>query len=64
MGKHDERIPSKADPRHGRNPGYAEDRPRDPREARQDGGGTPSPDPDEPGLRRDPDPPPTPGGRH
>jgi hypothetical protein len=64
MGKHDERIPSKADPRHGRNPGYAEDRPRDPREARQASGDKPSPSPDEPGMRRDPDPPPTSGDRH
>lgn len=63
MGKHDD-IPSKADPRRGTNPGYAEDRPRDPREARQSGNEKPHPNPDEPGLRRDPDPPPTPGGRH
>ena len=63
MGKRDDGIPSKADPRHGKNPGYAEDRPRDRREARQDTPHKPAPNPDEPGLRRDPDPPADPADR-
>ena len=51
--RHD--TPPAADPRHGRNPGYAEDRPRDGRDARQPA--EPSrPSPDEPGMERDPDP--------
>jgi hypothetical protein len=58
MVKRDDNIPSKADPRRGPSPGYAEDRPRDRHEARQDSAATPQPNPDEPGLRRDPDPPP------
>jgi hypothetical protein len=64
MGKRDQGTPPKADPRRGQNPGYAEDQPRDRRDARQRTGPTPAPTPDEPGLRRDPDPPADPAGRH
>lgn len=68
MGKRDDDIPSKAvpsqaDPRRGANPGYAEDQPRSPRDARRDTPGKPAPNPDEPGLRRDPDPPADPARR-
>jgi hypothetical protein len=46
--------PPDADPRPGQNAGYAEQQPRDKRDARQDViPGRPSPD--EPGLHHDPD---------
>ena len=57
-------VPSKANPQRGANPGYAENQPRDARDARRDTRGKPAPNPDEPGLRRDPDPPADPAGRH
>lgn len=54
-------APPDADPRPGRNPGYAEDKPRDRRDARQPvEPGKPSPD--EPGMQRDPDPEADPAG--
>ena len=47
--RHDKDAPPKADPRHGENPGYAEDQPRDRTDARQPA--VPSqPNPDEPGI--------------
>ena len=49
------KTPPDADPRPGRNPGYAEDKPRDRRDAQQPVE-PPKPSPDEPGMRRDPDP--------
>jgi hypothetical protein len=64
MGKRDEGSQPKADPRSGKNPGYAEDQPQDRRDARQHTKHKPAPTPDEPGLRRDPDPPADPAGRH
>jgi len=55
------KAPPDADPRPGRNPGYAEDKPRDRRDAQQQvEPGKPSPD--EPGMRRDPDPEADPAG--
>ena len=42
------------DPRRGRNPGYAEERPDDAGEAHQPAP-PPEPGPDEPGIDRDPD---------
>lgn len=49
-----ERTPG-ANPRPGPDPGYAEDKPRNRRDAHQPA--EPSkPSPDEPGMRRDPDP--------
>lgn len=48
------KAPPDADPRPGRNPGYAEDRPRDRRDAHQPVEPA-KPSPDEPGMRRDPD---------
>lgn len=63
MGKRDEGTQPAADPRRGRNPGYAEDQPDDRRDARQ-ATHPPRPNPDEPGIRRDPDPPPDPAGKH
>jgi len=60
MKPRDKDTPPSADPRRGRNPGYAETRPRDRGDAHQPA--EPSrPSPDEPGLERDPDPPPGPG---
>ena len=64
MGTRDEGSQPAADPRRGKNPGYAEDRPQDRRDARQDTERKPAPSPDEPGLRRDPDPPADPTDRH
>lgn len=64
MGKRNEGTPPAADPRHGRNPGYAEDQPRDRRDARAPAEHKPQPSPDEPGLQRDPDPPSDPAGKH
>ena len=64
MGKRDEDNPHAADPRSGKNPGYAEDQPRDRRDARQPVDRKPAPSPDEPGLQRNPDPPADPAGRH
>ena len=56
----DKDTPPTADPRRGRNPGYAEPRPEDRADAQQ--AAEPSrPTPDEPGIERDPDPPPGPG---
>ena len=55
MGKRDRSTPPAADPHSGRNPGYAENAPRDQRDVSQS---TPKPAPntDEPGMTRDPDP--------
>jgi hypothetical protein len=64
MGKRDEGSHPKADPRRGKNPGYAENQPQDRRDARQHIEQKPAPNADEPGLRRDPDPPADPAGRH
>ncbi|HVI24747.1 MAG TPA: hypothetical protein VM576_00935 [Xanthomonadaceae bacterium] len=64
MGKRDEGTQPAADPRRGRNPGYAEDQPDDRRDARQPTHPPPQPNPDEPGMRRDPDPPADPAGKH
>ena len=47
-------APPAANPRPGRNPGYAEDKPRDRRDAHQPVEPA-KPSPDEPGMRRDPD---------
>jgi hypothetical protein len=50
----DKATPPAADPKRGRNPGYAEDHPRDPADARQ--AAIPSqPTPDEAGIEHDPD---------
>ena len=51
----DRQAPPDANPRPGRNSGYAEDKPRDRRDAHQPAE-PPKPSPDEPGMRRDPDP--------
>jgi hypothetical protein len=64
MRKRNEGTQPAADPRHGRNPGYAEDQPDDHRDARRPSARPPQPSPDEPGMRRDPDPPPDPAGKH
>lgn len=56
------KAPPDADPRPGRNSGYAEDRPRDRRDAQQPVE-PPKPSPDEPGMRRDPDPEADPAGK-
>ncbi|HSR64894.1 MAG TPA: hypothetical protein VLM17_04730 [Xanthomonadaceae bacterium] len=64
MGKRDEGRPPAPDPRRGKNPGYAEPRPKNREEARQPVARKPAPSPDEPGMRRDPDPPPDPAGKH
>lgn len=64
MGKRDEGTQPAADPRRGQNPGYAEDQPADRRDARQPTARPPHPNPDEPGMRRDPDAPPDPAGKH
>ena len=64
MGKRDAGTPPAANPRRGANPGYPENQPRDRRDARQSTQAKPAPNPDEPGLRRDPDPPADPAGRH
>lgn len=48
-------APAAADPRSGRNPGYAETGPRDRADAQQPAP-PPQPNPDEPGMTRDPDP--------
>ena len=55
----DKDLPAKpgVDPRHGRNPGYAEERPDDAHEAHQP---APAPSSDEPGITRDPDAHPSP----
>ena len=55
------KAPPDADPRAGRNPGYAEDLPRDRRDAHQPVEPA-KPSPDEPGMRRDPDPEADPAG--
>ena len=60
MPRRDKDPPAGADPRRGRNPGYAEPRPRDGAEAHQPAP-PPQPTPDEPGIERDPDPPKAPG---
>ena len=59
MAKTDNPAPPAADPRRGRNPGYAENQPRDRGDAQQPAAPS-QPNPDEPGIRRDPDPPPDP----
>jgi hypothetical protein len=51
----DRPTPPATDPRPGRNPGYAEQKPRDGRDAHQPAAPS-KPSPDEPGMRRDPDP--------
>ena len=48
-------LPPKADPDAGDNPGYAEDRPRDRREAHLPHGKDDPPSPEEGGIARDPD---------
>ena len=53
MGKSGKTTPPAADPRSGRNPGYAEPQPRDGNEARQPDPRKP-PDPDAGGLGRKP----------
>ena len=63
-GERDEDSRSATDPRRGKNPGYAEDQPKDRRDAKQRVDRKPAPSPDEPGLGRDPDPPADPAGRH
>lgn len=55
MSKRDPTTPPAADPRAGRNPGYAENRPRDRRDVTRPAP-EPAPSPDEPGMTRDPDP--------
>ena len=60
MTKRDRTTPPAADPHSGRNPGYAETRPRDRRDVTQPAP-KPAPSPDEPGMTRDPDPTPAPG---
>ena len=52
-------APPAADPRAGRNPGYAETRPRDGADVRHPAP-RPQPTPDEPGMTREPDPGPDP----
>jgi len=51
----DKSAPPAADPRAGRNPGYAENLPRDHADAQQRPKQTPKPSPDEPGIERDTD---------
>lgn len=54
MPKRDKTTPPIADPKRGRNPGYAEKQPRDREDAQQPA--SPSrPSPDEPGIGHDPD---------
>ena len=48
-------TPPAADPRAGRNAGYAENQPRDPQDAQQRSKHPPKPNPDEPGIDRDTD---------
>jgi hypothetical protein len=48
MAARDRDNPPKADPRRGRNPGYAEDQPRDQEEARRPATPSPSGEPDDP----------------
>jgi hypothetical protein len=55
MTKRDRTTPPAADPRSGRNPGYAETRPRDRGDVTRPAP-EPAPSPDEPGMTRDPDP--------
>lgn len=50
-------TPPTADPRSGRNPGYAETQPRDPADVRQPAP-EPKPSPDAPGIDYDADAPP------
>lgn len=55
----DKDLPASPDPRRGRNPGYAEERPKDRGQAHQPA--APSrPNPDEPGIDRDTDAHPSP----
>jgi hypothetical protein len=48
-------TPPAADPRAGRNPGYAENQPRDKGDAHAPHREPPVPNPDEPGIERDTD---------
>lgn len=48
-------TPPAADPRAGKNPGYAENHPRDREDAHLRPKQTPKPSPDEPGIDRDTD---------
>lgn len=52
-------TPPAADPRSGKNPGYAENLPRDGEDARQPAA-RPAPSPDDPGMEYDADAPPDP----
>ena len=51
----DKGVPPAADPRAGRNPGYAENQPSDKGEAHLRPKQVPKPNPDEPGIDRDTD---------
>lgn len=53
MGNREKTTPPAADPKSGRNPGYAETTPRDRRDVSRPAP-TPKPNPDEPGMTRDP----------